>query len=418
LPHADDVLVPASTRVAGLPIAERVVRAARRAGYSRVIVQSSGPCTDATFEGPVTVVGAGTVVSPALLEAALAFTPAVDGVCDVPAGPDWPESGVLRAGPAAATAHARLASELAARRQRALPLPSGEDVSQGRARLAVRIRTPEELAQAERIIRRSSYKDTDRGFACFNRRISLPISVALMRTPLTANQLSVTLVAVGIYAGWLFSQGRYWTGLVAACLSLAASVLDGCDGEIARLKYQESALGCWIETIGDYLYYIAIFIGITAGTVRQTGSPAFYWIGGLALAGTLATFALLIFLRNRITSGRPERLHAIARDRFQSAPAWWTGLLLRASFIATRAAMPYGILVFAVFDALPAALVVIAILANVYWMALVGRMSELSAVSFQPSAVGSVPNQESAIPTPQSAIPTPQSPIGNQQSAL
>ena len=91
--------------------------------------------------------------------------------------------------------------------------------------------------------------------------MSLPISIALIRTPLTANQLSVILVAIGFYAAWLFSIGHYWPACSAAFLSLAASVLDGCDGEIARLKYQESALGCWIETVGDYSYYLAIFVG-------------------------------------------------------------------------------------------------------------------------------------------------------------
>ena len=59
--------------------------------------------------------------------------------------------------------------------------------------------------------------------------------------------------------------------MLGAFLSLAASVLDGCDGEIARLKYQESALGCWIETVGDYSYYIAIFVGLTIGAVRADG---------------------------------------------------------------------------------------------------------------------------------------------------
>ena len=87
------------------------------------------------------------------------------------------------------------------------------------------------------------------------------------------------LVAVGFYSAWLFSLGHYGTGVLAGALSLAASILDGCDGEIARLKYQESALGCWIETFGDYSYYIAIFIGLTIGAVRHTHVEAFYWIG-------------------------------------------------------------------------------------------------------------------------------------------
>src|SRR5688500_20214625 len=111
---------------------------------------------------------------------------------------------------------------------------------------------------------------------------------------LTAIHLSVILVAVVFYSGWLFIIGSYWPVVLAAFLSLAASVLDGCDGEIARLKYQESALGCWIETFGDYSYYIAIFIGLSVGAVRQTGWERFYWLGGIALVGTLISLALLI----------------------------------------------------------------------------------------------------------------------------
>jgi phosphatidylglycerophosphate synthase len=107
----------------------------------------------------------------------------------------------------------------------------------------------------------------------------VPISIALIRTPLTPNQLSISLVALGFYSAWLFSLGQSLTGVLAGFLSLAASVLDGCDGEIARLKYQESALGCWIETVGDYSYYIAIFSGLSIGAVRQTE-------GGVLLAGS------------------------------------------------------------------------------------------------------------------------------------
>jgi hypothetical protein len=46
------------------------------------------------------------------------------------------------------------------------------------------------------------------------------------------------------------------------------------------------------------------------------------WLGGLALAGTLPSFGLLIFLRSRITAGRSEQLHAVAKARFKSEPAF------------------------------------------------------------------------------------------------
>jgi hypothetical protein len=227
----------------------------------------------------VTIVGAGTVVSPALLASGRQMTTAPGETLDVAAGSDWPESGVFRMIANDARDRKQVAAALAARCQRALPMPSGLDVANGRAMLAIRITEPSQLAASEATIRRATYKDIDAKVARFNRRTSLPISVALIRTPLTANQLSIILVAIGFYSAWLFSLGHYWTGVLAAFLSLAASVLDGCDGEIARLKYQESALGCWIETFGDYSYYIAIFAGLTVGAVRQTHWDGFYWLG-------------------------------------------------------------------------------------------------------------------------------------------
>lgn len=403
VPESDGVQVSPWVRLAGLPIAERVLRSATRAGYTRVIVWApahgttgdprlrrlardvGGQITLARTEdewrraianaGFVTVIGAGTVVSPTLLEEARSL-PASTAEA-VPAGPDWPESGVIRM-PAADAADVRgVVAALWTFHGRRRPLPGGEDVANGRARLAIRITTPGDLAAAERTIRRSSYKHTDGLIARFNRTMSVPLSVALIRTPLTANQLSVILVAVGFYSAWLFSLGHYWTGVAAAFLSLAASILDGSDGEIARLKYQQSALGCWIETFGDYSYYIAIFAGLTVGAVRQTGRPEFYWVGGVALAATLVTFALLIYLRGRITSGRPEKLNEIAAERFTSDGAWWTRALHRAMFVATRAAMPYVIMAFALLDILPAIIVFAAIGANIYWVTLVVKLREL-----------------------------------------
>ena len=410
VPNIPSVSVPALTRLAGLPIAERVMRAAVRAGYSRVIVwapessdqtpltrrlrrlalQISSKVHVATVPHEwesamqsldpadgVTIVGAGTVVSPALLATAREI-PAEAGLSiDVAAGPAWPESGVIRMTAGDARDAEAVETELVARRPRGLPQPSGVDVSKGSAMLAIRIADPAHLAVAEETIRRASYKDTDAKIARFNRRISLPISVKLIRTPLTANQLSVMLVAIGFYSAWLFSAGHYWAGVSGAFLSLAASVLDGCDGEIARLKYQESALGCWIETFGDYSYYLAIFVGLTVGAVRQTHWDGFYWLGGIALAGTLLSFAILVFLRSRITLGQPEKLHAVAKARFKSEPTFWSRIIWRVSFVATRAAMPYGIMAFSLVYGLPGIVVLAAIGANVYWISLVMKMQHL-----------------------------------------
>ncbi len=409
-PYDTAVTVPPSARLAGLPLAERVLRPAQRAGYTHIVVWlPEGSCqgkpdarlarfirnfgntvviarTETEWRDAlsplspadaVTAIGAGTVVSTALLADACDLPVPLDAVRDVPAGPDFRVSGLLRLPASLASTPDAVAAHLADRRRRAMPLPSGEDVSNGVARLAIRIGSAADLTAAEATIRRSSYKNTDATIARWNRSLSLPISIALIPTPLTANQLSVMLVGLGLYAAWLFSTGHYLAGVVGAFLSLAASVLDGCDGEIARLKYQESALGCWIETVGDYSYYIAIFIGLTIGAVRGTGWEAFYWIGGAALAGSLVTFALLIYLRSRITAGQPERLHSIARARFKAEPTPWSRIIWKIQFVATRATMPYGIMVFALVGLLPVIVVLAAIGANIYWISIIVKLRHL-----------------------------------------
>ena len=409
---ADDPRVPVTPfdRLAALPMGERVLRAADRAGYGRILVWAPASharlaqlaarlrtrarvsiaadntawttlCAEVRVQ-TVTVIGPGVVVAPMLLDAARHVTnqPAMGDVIDVPAGESFPHSGVLRIRAEDASSPARLADWLNDRWRAALPRPDGRAVSAHHAMLALRIgNAGEDLARAEAEIRRSVYKATDPYLARFNRRMSLPISMLLLRTRMTANELSVLLVALGIAAAWLFSLGTYTTGVAAAVLSLVASILDGCDGEIARLKYQESAFGCWVETIGDYSYYIAIFLGLTVGAVRYTGEPAFYRIGATALAGALITFALLIWLRQHITNGQPEKLQATTKAHFYASKKKWAWLVAKLSFCATRSTMPYGIMAFALFGILPGILVLAAIGANVYWISLAIRLPYLLA---------------------------------------
>ena len=249
--------------------------------------------------------------------------------------------------------------------------------------------------------------------ARFNRRISLPISLLLIRTPITANQISVGIVALGFWAAWLFSRGTYAASLMGAAVSLAASILDGCDGEVARLKYQESVFGCWLETVGDYTYYFAIFLGITLGAVRSTGDAIYYDLGFAALGGSLITAFLLLVLRQRMTAAQPERFGAAGKAHFVSGGAGWARFLAWLSVCATRAVMPYGILMLAIAGLTPIVIVLAAIGANVYWLALTSRLRALLtvpvrialviAIALSAAACGGSDSSPSNTPAPPSA---------------
>jgi phosphatidylglycerophosphate synthase len=273
-----------------------------------------------------------------------------------------------------------LASDL--RRSVSEEPPDGRNVERGRGPLSLRLSTWDDLAVAERELRSSIFKPTDGRFGRFNRRISIPISVALVRSMrLSAHAMSAFVIVLGMYAGWLFSRGDYISGVFAAMVSLAASILDGCDGELARLQYKDSAFGCWLDTLGDYTYYLAIFIGLTVGAARHSGWSGFWWIGGALLLGSLLTIGLLVLLRERITDGQPDRLRTTTKAHFYASGKRWAWLVARLSPCATRATMPYGILGLAILGMLPAVVVLGAIGAQIYWISLAVELRRLLEAS-------------------------------------
>ena len=134
----------------------------------------------------------------------------------------------------------------------------------------------------------------------------------------------------------------------------------------------------------------ALFAASPAGPIpdgEATGT-AIAWPGGL-LARVIAWFARWFLwqgkvfdaqegcLRNRITAGQPEKLHTIAKARFKAEPTRWSRVVWRVSFVATRSAMPYGIMAFALLYALPGIVMLAAVGANVYWVSLVLKLRHL-----------------------------------------
>ena len=69
---------------------------------------------------------------------------------------------------------------------------------------------------------------------------------------------------------------------------LICVIVDGVDGEVARLTLKESAFGHYLDVITDNIVHLAIFIAMPFGLFRQTGNEFYIhtlWlmIGGFAL---------------------------------------------------------------------------------------------------------------------------------------
>jgi len=160
-----------------------------------------------------------------------------------------------------------------------------------------KVAVPEDLPEAERKLDTWLLKPTDGLFARNNRRVSIPISRQLIKLPLTPNMVTMLVLGVSFTSGVFFARGGYWSTLLGAFLSVAASVLDGCDGEVARLKLQSTRLGCWLETVCDYLYYLFVFGGLALGLTRSSGSKTYLAWGALLCFGAVMSFLVVSFTR-------------------------------------------------------------------------------------------------------------------------
>ncbi|OIO05311.1 MAG: hypothetical protein AUJ52_13965 [Elusimicrobia bacterium CG1_02_63_36] len=136
---------------------------------------------------------------------------------------------------------------------------------------------------------REARKDTDSFMAKhFDRHISLAATRLLLDTPITPTHMTLFSCAVGLTGALMLAGGSYGWTLAGALIVWAHTLFDGCDGELARLRYQESRLGGQIDFWGDNLIHFTLFTALGIGRWRATGQ----W--PLALLGAIAGVSALI----------------------------------------------------------------------------------------------------------------------------
>jgi len=149
------------------------------------------------------------------------------------------------------------------------------------------IDTPSDLKKAEKILCKDLVKLTDGPISRFlNRPISIRISKFLVRTEVTPNFISFLSFGLSIISAWFFSLGDYLSNILAGVIAQLSSIIDGCDGEIARLKFKESKYGAWFDAVLDRYADALIIIGMTIGIYRFLMEPKILITGFLALTGS------------------------------------------------------------------------------------------------------------------------------------
>lgn len=140
----------------------------------------------------------------------------------------------------------------------------------------------------------------------FDRHLSLAASRALLDTAITPNQMTVFSTMIGLIGASFFLGDTRLSYVTGALLVWLHSVLDGCDGELARVRFQESPLGSDLDFWGDNLVHFALFSCLGLG---------FWFTGNGAHTLALAAVADVGVFASAWTAWGHRRARREARDR-------------------------------------------------------------------------------------------------------
>ncbi len=168
----------------------------------------------------------------------------------------------------------------------------------------LRVVSDADLKTAEKRLLNVLIKQTD-GF--MSRNFARPISIAISRrlAPLgvTPNQMTMVSALIGLTAAPFFLSSSPAVQIVGGLLFVLHSVLDGCDGELARMTYRESRLGGLLDFWADNIVHVAVFGCMAVGWHFAVAADWPLYLGAAAVLGAAGSAATVYWLRLRKKTG-------------------------------------------------------------------------------------------------------------------
>jgi CDP-L-myo-inositol myo-inositolphosphotransferase len=140
-----------------------------------------------------------------------------------------------------------------------------------------------------------------------NRPVSIRISRYLVKFPISPNQISFISFLFSVLAAVFFLFSGYPALLAGGILAQFSSIIDGCDGEIARLKFQERAYGGWFDAVLDRYADAFLLFGLTLHSYSGYTKLMGLFTGFMAIIGSFMVSYTAdkydALMRNRVKSG-------------------------------------------------------------------------------------------------------------------
>jgi hypothetical protein len=158
------------------------------------------------------------------------------------------------------------------------------------------------------------------------RRLSIRLTWLLLHTRLSANQVTVGAILVGLAGAALLAWSDFWPLVIGLVLLQLSFVLDYSDGEVARYQAVRDgrptdAGGAYLDWIGHYYVPAVMIAALAYGAFSVDGQE---WL--------LAAALVVVFSLVRIPySGRDHVLLGLYRDRpeLRDSPEFVRAVLAR-----------------------------------------------------------------------------------------
>lgn len=155
-----------------------------------------------------------------------------------------------------------------------------------------------------------------------NRNFSLFITRFVKDTPIRPNHITGVSLAVavlgGVMSAWATPTSMFWL-IAGAAMWQLASMLDGVDGELARLKFSGSKLGEWLDTLSDDIGRLAFFVGAGIGVANVTGNSLWMY---LLFANVAMQMGLTVPLYRKLWQAGSGSHFALAWEAKDDASLW------------------------------------------------------------------------------------------------
>jgi choline kinase/phosphatidylglycerophosphate synthase len=218
--------------------------------------------------------------------------------------------------------------------------------------------------EAEKRIMKSLTKSNDGPVSRYlNRPISQFISRYLARWGIRPNAITTFVTFITLIAAAMVTSTEYRWIIFGGVIFQIASILDGCDGEVARIAFRSTRFGALYDVISDNLRYLIFFSCLGVGVFRSTGQVIYVW------AIVLLVFLFIFFSAYKARYGIrgddysaylkvPATVEAWSRKN----PTIWGRLIIPLRVLIKQDVIAFIVLIFCLANLVPV----------LFWYGLVG----------------------------------------------